>query len=618
MTGANYTTAKTLNDLAHDAIVGEWESWDAGLPDDAHTWDVGAVYVRESGATSLVGDAPSTQLRYALNVMAAERIYVPREHVYFEQATGTEIAARREFQALLAQAMEGKFKALGVYVSSRLFRNMEEAIMVKRQLLLHGVQLYWPGRPKMDDRDPSAWAMERQMEMADELHSRQTGWFVGRAKEYLSSNGHPQGPLPEGFVVAERGPSLPGGRRGRAISWTFNEPLATHIKDGARRYLAGDTYKSLERWSAGSDFKGRTPNGVEMDVDWWNATLTNPKYAGLHKPTHYQGYKPGKQSPKREHRTRHSELVPCLLPALISAEDFYRIRELGVSRWKGPKWRKRYYEDLTAGVLYDADCGHRLHVKQRSHHGRPSRTRVLCASPNAHAPSARSYCIDDAVAELDELLATLRFDDDALITEVQARLEESEINEAEPPIDPRAAELRAAIHNLTDPAFDDMRKQLEVRLAAMEVRATRPRRKRSPVQAAIEDLKHWAHVWETASIREKNGLLRAAGLKVYVQRLPHKPTGRPKVRVKQRASRLAALRASEPAFASALAAALGNSVLVKAEPTLDNPASLWTYAVWDDTETSNAHKKRPTVFVDGTKVPTLRRLRKRRSLPIAA
>lgn len=187
-----------------------------------------------------------------------------------------------------------------------------------------------PEMPKVESpMDLSAPMLDpRVRDMLNEYQSRQISWLVGRTKEHLAALGFPQGPLPEGFIVDRLGPSLDHGRRGSPVSWAFNEPLAAHIKEGARRFLAGASFADLAAWSQASPFAGRTPKDRPMIASWWRGTSTNPKYAGLHLANAYTGYKSGAVSPRRRLRNDLSQLTVCRLPALISPEDFRRIVEI--------------------------------------------------------------------------------------------------------------------------------------------------------------------------------------------------------------------------------------------------------------------------------------------------
>ena len=610
--GATVTRSQ-LDALANIALLQVWDEYARELPDDAMSWPIGGVYVRDSDAASLTGDAATNQCATALRLMTAESIYVPRENIFFDQGSGTNIAARSRFQDLLQKASERSFVALGAYVSSRLFRNMEEAIAIKRQFRMQGVELYWLGRPKIDPRNPMAWQAERNAEMFDELHSRQTGWYVGMQKEFLSSQGFPQGPLPEGFVADGWGPRMKGGRPGRAIHWKFNEPLASHIKTGAELYLAGSSFKDLERRSLASEFKGRTPSGRPMGVSWWHQTLTNPKYAGLHVPSVYVGYKPAKDLPQYHVRKRDSVLAPCRLPALISVDDYHKIVATSLSRWKGPKWRPTYHEDITSGILYDADCGHRLHVKQRTHYGREF-LRVQCYKKYEHNVEPRSYYIQDSVAELDQLLGTLRLRDRVLLEAVAESLErnEQDLHTVEITPDPRIIELRTAIASLSNPAFEATRAQLVAQLENLESEQRVVPRKASPYRAAIGDLEHWAHVWETATVRQKSDLLKAAGLRMYLRRKA--TSSRPKKG--ERTSALVEIRVRDTMFATALAISLGDQVTVRPDLSLEDPAGLWRYADWIDIETANLH--RPAIRIPAAQFEALELARAATRLEVAA
>jgi hypothetical protein len=81
---------------------------------------------------------------------------------------------------------------------------------------------------------------------------------------------------------------------------------------------------------------------------------------------------------------------------------------------------------------------------------------------------------------------------------------------------------------------------------------------RITTRAAVADLEHWAHVWAKASLREKNDLLTAAGLRIYVSR-KSVTTGK---RIRGRSSAIVEIRVKDPVFGAALAIALGDRVKV--------------------------------------------------------
>ena len=111
-----------------------------------------ALYIRESSSESLVGDAPLVQLQSTLAMFQAAHLYIPWELVILENATGTELAARARFRTSSIEREAGEFKTIGAHMSSRFFRNVEEAIATKRRMRKVGVSLILgregPDRPE--------------------------------------------------------------------------------------------------------------------------------------------------------------------------------------------------------------------------------------------------------------------------------------------------------------------------------------------------------------------------------------------------------------------------------------------------------------------------------------
>jgi DNA invertase Pin-like site-specific DNA recombinase len=298
-----------------DELEQVWEESVGRLPPEAEgEWERGAAYVRESSVNSLHGDSPSIQLRQTLTALASQRVYVPREGVFFEQASGTSIQGRRVFRRLLDEAIAGKFTVVGAYLSDRLFRNSEEAEETERRFRRSGIRLTWLGKLAGDeDRDASLFVANANQRVLDEAIARRTAQHIGLALQDYSARGRPIGQLPEGYRVAERGPEYHG-RVGRPLRWEPSEPLASIIAEGARRAVAGETFAQLAEWSAGTPLEGRTPKGHVMDRWWWRGTLTNPRYTGHHRPSEWQGFNPSETPAERwQRRKRRPErpLVPC-------------------------------------------------------------------------------------------------------------------------------------------------------------------------------------------------------------------------------------------------------------------------------------------------------------------
>ncbi|HJP89045.1 MAG TPA: recombinase family protein [Candidatus Limnocylindrales bacterium] len=514
-----------------------------------------ALYARESVPDSLVGDAAAAQLRSALDLLAGRGSVPPWENVYFENVSGTELASRQQFQELLERAAGGEFQVIGAYLSSRLFRNADEASAVKKQLRRKGVELLWLGKPTgIDERDPSVWFMERNMDTQDEMHSRQTGWLVGRQLEYKTRKGEPLGHLPECWEVVEWAASNRPGQRGRPIRWELAQPMASIVQAGAARYLSGSSFRQVALWSEGTELGGVTPKNRTMDWVWWNMILKNPKIAGLHAATRYPGYKPGKEFQSNHQKGVVRELVPCLLPALISIEDFEAIQARSrASHARGGVVRARpdHAVEILSGIAFDARCGHRLHTARHADDDYLMRCNERGFNPHGSAFPARH-----AGDELDALVAAIRFDD-RLVVDLERRLADR-AREAAPvqpaPVAPAVARLRSAIAAMRgDEDLADVRRSLEAKLALLEQQAPRRARPSSPAavfRAAVDSIARWGDAWASASADEKNKLLRAAGVTAIIEPVPHRHFGRKKVPGPR--SRLVLVQAAVPEFGLAL------------------------------------------------------------------
>lgn len=561
-------SAAELQARTMTALQQHWKEWAERLPVEAKVlWPHGAAYIRESNVNSLVGDAPVAQLVATLNMLEREGVYVPWDLVVFENVSGTELALRPRFQALIERATTGEFSVIGAYLSHRLFRNAEEAAKVTRQLTMHGVRLLWNDKPHLDERDPMAFLIESQQRTYDELHSRQTSFQVGRQMEFKTRSGEPLGRLPEVWRITHRSATSKYGRQGKPDAWELVEPLASIVKEGATKYLEGATYQELAEWSLTTACAGTAPGGRVMSWRWWSRMLGNPKLAGYQWATRYEGYKAHKRPGARSaSRRRAEDLVACKLPALITLEQHRAIVAQGKARVKWSKKRPRYHTDLLSGVARDARCGHRMAVVRRAEIAGRDEYYMKCIEygTDRHASSFRA---SDAGRELDAILANLSFDDPVLLGLVEQRLREPEAvrrpAEPAPKGGNELTQLRTALASLDGDVFPDLRQQIEARLAALvaQIPVIAPAKPVATFRASVRDLTHWAEIWATASDEDKNALVRAAGLRVVIE--PTKWSGQGK-RPKRPVSRLVSLQAQVPEFGLALAA--GNPDLMTSGP----------------------------------------------------
>ena len=420
---------------------------------------------------------------------------------------------------------------------------------------LFGIQLVFLGKPEGDQRNPAVWQAETMQDVVNELHSRNTSFQVGLAFERRSRAGLPTGKMPEVYEAASRAPSILG-RRGSVNSWRVTEPMASILKEGCARYLAGASFAELARWSGATELAGRTPRGRVMNKRWWYTQLHNQRYAGYQWPTNYAGYQMNGRV--RGPLSGRPELVPFVPPALWGMDEYREILRLGAARSSGPKPRYRYRPYLLSSIAVDARCGHHMKVDHGPTAGGRYTMRCSRLGPEGgHSPSVRA---DVAELELDALLAGLSFDDPELqrqIAEELRNLERAEQSErASFRADPAIGAARQALAALgSTEGFAEVRGRLEAQIEALQAGdAQRRDLLDAPVvgfRRALESLKEWDEVWRDADMRTKNELLREAGVTVQIS--PDEPF------VRGRPAHIRQISAENSAFALALGVGLSRS-----------------------------------------------------------
>jgi hypothetical protein len=548
-------TARQIMDAATPLLLEVLRAWHATLPSDAaSSWRRGAVYIRESTLYSGVGDAPEMQLRNTLVHLAMKHVYVPVGGVYFEVASGASLVGRHEFQRLFEETLAGGFKVIGVFAPDRLFRNQSDAIRIRREFREHGIELEYLGKFEGDPKDAAAYQLNAIVDLQSDVQARMASQYVGRHFEALSRQGRPVSKSPEVYQPCRWAPSFLG-RPGSVIGWQMTEPLASIIKEGCQRFLGGATLTEVAAWSATTMLGGTTPKKRPMDATWWRQTLTNPKFAGYHHPTVWAGFGPTKSEKARAREESRSQLVPSVLPSLWDLETYERVLATLRERWRGPKHRAAYQSYLLSGIAFDEDCGRRLFVtRTRNEDGRYW---MGCLERSANGPQGRNLRADVAEQELNDVIRAIQFDDTELIeqieVELQKRIETSAAAVETFRPNPEIAALRTAVAALERVASDvsEARDQLLERIDQLDAldETHRQALDSSVVEfrEAMSHLANWAATWREADDATKNKLLRAAEVRVHIDRLPGE---------RQKPAHLRRITSDNPVFNLALAAGL--------------------------------------------------------------
>jgi hypothetical protein len=132
-----------------------------------------------------------------------------------------------------------------------------------------------------------------------------------------------------------------------------------------------------------------------------------------------------------------------------------------------------------------------------------------------------------------------------------------------------------------DADLDEARHQLEAKLRILEQEASaqrRPKGRRANRFAeAIAALRHWHETWSTATPAEKNKVLRAAGVRAYIEPTGwYRNVGSIRAKTLGPKSRLVRVESDVPEFALALAIGLRDLVEASASAPHGLEGSTWT------------------------------------------
>jgi hypothetical protein len=196
----------------------------------------------------------------------------------------------------------------------------------------------------------------------------------------------------------------------------------------------------------------------------------NPKVAGLHKPSEYAGYKPGRKTLKRPRRNRQSELVPCNLPRLVTREEFETIQKIALRRVFRHAPQRTYQASILSGLATDARCDNAMAILSGAGH---RRRRMRCSqATNGGDCSESSFYVDDAEADMRELLGGVEITDAGLIAEIEGELA-AIAREHETPVPPpsrEVIEIRRALAALSSDTLAPLRPVTTSRASAGRAR----------------------------------------------------------------------------------------------------------------------------------------------------
>lgn len=259
----------------------------------------------------------------------AERNSYEIMSVYQDEDSGSK-DKRPGLEQMLMDAHAGRFQAILVYHTSRLFRNIALARRYKDLLRNKlNIEVLFINQPVADPGDPMAFMMETFNELFDEYYLHQLRFWTGLGKKTRAQNGMWNGTLPFGYTTDEEtGKPVPHPENARGLQMAFEAYATGQYSDRqAADLLNREGYKTTGNW-------GERP----FTKDTVNRILKNEFYLGF---TKYKG-----------------ELFPGEHPPLVEKALFDKCQEVRAGRRNKSRAigkTKRVY--IFSGIARCHDCG---------------------------------------------------------------------------------------------------------------------------------------------------------------------------------------------------------------------------------------------------------------------
>nr|WP_245994684.1 recombinase family protein [Nocardioides immobilis] len=291
---------------------------------------------------------------------------------------------RPEYQRLLADIDAGAIDAVVVWHQDRLHRQpieLEEFFQITDRAGVSSNVRSVTGNADFGTGDGILVARIMGAVAANESASKSRR--IRRKKEELAAAGLP----------------VTGGRRpfGYTRDQLHIEPVeADIVRDLVRRFLAGDSVKSLTQWLADTDVP--TTGGGEWRTTTVRQILTSPRIAGL-----------------MEHRGQ--VVGPAAWPAIVTEDEHRRIvAAFSTRKRSGRRSPQRYL--LSGGLLRCGKCGARLYSTPRD-----GRRRYGCLKGPDHGGCGRLFITAEPLEVLVSDSVLYRLDTPELTLAINAQAE---------------------------------------------------------------------------------------------------------------------------------------------------------------------------------------------------
>lgn len=168
---------------------------------------------------------------------------------YVDDSTGSK-EKRPGLERLLLDAHNGRFQAIIIVHTSRLFRNMVLARRYKDLLRNKlGIEVIFLSQPKMDPNDPTAFLTEAINELFDEYYLHQLRFWTTLGKQTRAQRGMWNGTLPFGYVSDEEGKPVPHPANAAGVQMAFEAYSTGRYSDKqVAELLNRQGYRTTGNW----------------------------------------------------------------------------------------------------------------------------------------------------------------------------------------------------------------------------------------------------------------------------------------------------------------------------------------------------------------------------------
>lgn len=258
-------------------------------------------------------------------------------------------ADRPKYKEMMKSLLTGKVQAVIIYDQSRMFRDMVEWFLFRRECEKLNVKVISVTQPHVggDLNDPATFATEGIMALVNQMHVLTTRQKVIEKMEFMARQGIWCGGTPcLGYDVKKEKSQ----KYGRLV---INDVESEIVKLIFNRFTAGHSYKEiiLELEAMGA----KTKAGRSFGTNSLYSILTNEKYIGIYTYNKSKRSKNGTRNAHAQADDRNIR-VENAVPVLIEMEVWNLAQEIIKGRKQSGRPAKNY-DYMLLGRIFCGHCG---------------------------------------------------------------------------------------------------------------------------------------------------------------------------------------------------------------------------------------------------------------------